>query len=86
MRKGETEYQKLLVERFGELANDWDNKTTFKALYNDPGEEGYEAEMLEFLKSHPDSTFQELVQYDFSFYGDEPLEIVDDDEMDEEKE
>ena len=76
VEKEKTEYQALLKARFGELADDRDNKTTFKALYNDPGDRGYEVEMLEFLKSHPDATFQELVAYDFSFYT--PPEIVDD--------
>lgn len=82
MDKHETEYQKLVVERFGEYRDTYDDAATFRALYTDPGEHGHEAEMLEFLKSHPDATFQETLAYDISFYV--PLEIVPDDEMEDE--
>lgn len=74
----ESEYQKLLMERYGH-----ENDTlALQALYTDPQEEGYEEEMLEWVKAHPDATFDELIRFDFSFY--EPLEIVDDDELDDE--
>ncbi len=72
----ESEYQKLLMERYGHLAVEKLDKSTLQALYNDPQEEGYEDEMLEWLKEHPNATFDELIHFDFSFY--EPLEIVDD--------
>lgn len=77
MRKGQSEYQKLLMERYGG-END---KLALLSLYEDPEEDGYEEEMLEWMKEHPDATFDELVHFDFSFY--EPLEIVDDDELDD---
>ena len=79
----ESEYRKLLMERYEHLAVNKLDKSTLRALYNDPQEEGYEDEMLEWMKEHPDATFEELIHFDFSFY--EPLEIVDDDdELDEE--
>ena len=79
----ESEYQKLLMERYEHLAVNKLDKSTLRALYNDAQEEGYEDEMLEWMKEHPDATFEELIHFDFSFY--EPLEIVDDDdELDEE--
>ena len=81
-KKRESEYQKLLMERYGYLESDKENQTTLKMLYRDPQEEGYEDEMLEWLKAHPDATFDELIRFDFSFY--EPIEIVDDDELDAE--
>lgn len=82
MEKQETEYQKLVAERYGEYRNSYDDAATFRSLYTDPGEDGHEAEMLEFLKSHPDATFQEALAYDISFYV--PLEIVPGDEMEDE--
>ena len=79
----ESEYQELLMERYEHLAVDKLDKSTLRALYNDPQREGYEDEMLDWMKEHPDATFEELIHFDFSFY--EPLEIVDDDdELDEE--
>ena len=81
-KKRESEYQKLLMERYGYLESDKENQTTLKMLYRDPQEEGYEDEMLEWLKAHPDATIDELIRFDFSFY--EPIEIVDDDELDAE--
>jgi hypothetical protein len=79
LNKHQSEYQKLLMERYGHEQD----KLALLALYEDPQEEGYEDEMLEWMKEHPDATFEELIHFDFSFY--EPLEIVDDDdELDEE--
>ncbi len=79
LNKHQSEYQKLLMERYGHEQD----KLALLALYEDPQEEGYEDEMLEWMKKHPDATFEELIHFDFSFY--EPLEIVDDDdELDEE--
>ena len=77
LNKHQSEYQKLLMERYGHEQD----QLALLALYEDPEEEGYEDEMLEWLKAHPDATFDELIRFDFSFY--EPLEIVDDDELDE---
>ena len=65
------------------MAKDKLDRTALRALYNDPQEEGYEDEMLEWVKAHPDATFDELLHFDFSFY--EPLEIVDDDELEDEE-
>lgn len=80
LNKHQSEYQKLLMERYGHEQD----KLALLALYEDPQEEGYEDEMLEWMKEHPDATFEELIHFDFSFY--EPLEIVDDDdELDEEE-
>jgi len=79
LNKHQSEYQKLLMERYGHEQD----KLALLALYEDPQEEGYEDEMLEWMKEHPDATFEELIHFDFSFY--EPREIVDDDdELDEE--
>lgn len=78
LNKHQSEYQKLLMGRYGHEQD----KLALLALYEDPEEEGYEDEMLEWMKEHPDATFEELIHFDFSFY--EPLEIVDDDELDEE--
>lgn len=74
----ESEYQKLLMERYGHFVVDKLDKSTLRALYNDPQEEGYEDDMLEWMKEHPDATFDELIHFDFSFY--EPIEIVDDED------
>lgn len=82
MDKQETEYQRLIAERYGEYRNSYDDAATFRSLYTDPGEDGHEEEMLEFLKSHPNATFQEVLAYDNSFYV--PIEIVPDDEIDSE--
>ena len=79
LNKHQSEYQKLLMERYGQEQD----RLALLALYEDPGEEVYEDEMLEWMKEHPDATFDELIHFDFSFY--EPLEIVDDDELDEEE-
>lgn len=79
----ESEYQKLLIERYGHCVSDKLDRSTLRALYNDPQEEGYEDEMLEWMKEHPNATFEELIHFDFSFY--EPLEIVDDDELEDEE-
>lgn len=79
-KEQESEYQKILMERYGHLAKDKLDRTALRALYNDPQREGYEDEMLEWIKEHPDATFDELIHFDFSFY--DPLEIVDDDELD----
>lgn len=78
----ESEYQKLLIERYEHLAVGKLEKNALYALYYDPQEEGYEDEMLEWMKEHPDATFDELIRFDFSHY--EPLEIVDGDELDDE--
>jgi len=78
----ESEYQRLLMKRYGHLNLDKLDSLSLDGLYEDPQTFGYEHEMLEWLKTHPDATFQELVAFDFSFY--EPLEIVDDDEPDSE--
>lgn len=78
LNKHQSEYQKLLMGRYGHEQD----KLALLALYEDPEEEGYEDEMLEWMKEHPNATFEELIHFDFSFY--EPLEIVDDDELDEE--
>lgn len=80
MKKHESEYQKLLMERYGSLALNKLDKTALRALYNDPGEDGYEEEMLEFLNMHPNASLQELIDYDFSFYS--PIEIVEDNNID----
>ena len=82
-KEQESEYQKILMERYAPLVKDKLDRTALRALYNDPQEEGYEEEMLEWVKAHLDATFDELIHFDFSFY--EPLEIVDDDELDEEE-
>ncbi len=82
-KEQESEYQKILMERYAPLAKDKLYRTALRALYNDPQEEGYEDEMLEWVKAHPDATFDELLHFDFSFY--EPLEIVDDDELEDEE-
>ncbi len=75
--KQESEYQKLLMQRYG----DEPDQVTLKYVRLDPADYGYEEDMLEWLKSHPDASFQELVAFDFSHY--EPVEIVDDDDLDE---
>ena len=82
-KEQESEYQKILMERYAPLAKDKLDRTALRALYNDSQEEGYEDEMLEWVKAHPDATFDELLHFDFSFY--EPLEIVDDDELEDEE-
>ena len=82
-KEQESEYQKILMERYAPLAKDKLDRTALRALYNDPQEEGYEDEMLEWVKAHPDATFDELLHFDFSFY--EQLEIVDDDELEDEE-
>ena len=82
-KEQESEYQKILMERYAPLAKDKLDRTALRALYNDPQEEGYEDEMLEWVKAPPDATFDELLHFDFSFY--EPLEIVDDDELEDEE-
>lgn len=78
----ESEYQKILMERYESQVKDKLDQTALRALYNDPQWEGYEDEMLEWVKAHPDATLEELLRFDFSFY--EPLEIVDGDEFGEE--
>ena len=81
-REHESEYQRILMERYAPLVKDKLDKTALRALYNDPQEEGYEDDMLEWVKAHPDASFDELLNFDFSHY--EPLEIVDGDELDDE--
>lgn len=84
MQKNESRYQKLLMERYGTLPLDKLDKIALRALYNDPGEDGHEEEVLEWMESHPEASFQELLKYNSSFYS--PLEIVEDDEPEEEDE
>ena len=59
-KEQESEYQKILMERYAPLAKDKLDRTALRALYNDPQEEGYEDEMLEWVKAHPDATFLKI--------------------------
>ncbi len=81
MKRGlqETEYQKILMERYATMAKDKLDRAALRALYTDPKENGYEDEMLDWVNSHPDATLDDLIRFDFSHY--EPMEVVDDDEM-----
>lgn len=77
-------YQQLLKERFLHQL-DKDTHDTYIGLAIFPKEEGSEEEMFEYLKAHPDADLQELMQHWVGLSGDGPLEIVDDDELDEDE-
>ncbi len=81
MGKIASEYQTLLMQRYGSIELDKLDKIALSALKRDPAEDGYEEEMLQWMKNNPNATFQELLRFNASFYC--PLEIVDDDDMDE---
>lgn len=76
-----TEYQKLLMNRHNLPGLNKLDKMLLDALCEIPGEDGFEDEMLIWLKEHPNADLQEIATYMNNFL--EPLEIVDDDEMDE---
>ncbi|MBS4785167.1 MAG: hypothetical protein KH009_03545 [Clostridiales bacterium] len=78
-----SEYQLLLRDRF--LAQvDEDEKVLMIGLALGPEQYGVEDEMLQYLKCHPGASFQEVDEYFYSIIP--PLEIVDDDLLDDEDE
>ena len=75
------EYQKILRDRYGCFELDKLDKMLLDGMCEIPSEHGFEDEVLAWLKKHPDADLQEVAIYVSSFL--EPLEIVDDDELDE---
>ena len=75
MEESFTEYQKLFLDRFLPTKKDGEFGLMF-ALGIGPKEFGFEAEMLEYLKSHPTATLQELERYAKPFF---PEIVIEDD-------
>lgn len=77
-----SEYQLLLRERFLAQANE-DEKVLMIGLALGPKQYGVEEEMLRYLKHHPNASFREVDEYFYSMLP--PVEIVDDDLLDDEE-
>lgn len=66
-----------LVGRIPDLYDDFE-----RGFYDTCVNEGFEHEMLEYMKHNRDATTSELLEELFKLMGNpEPLEIVDDDEL-----
>ena len=83
MKDHSTEYQDILKERFGNRELDQSDRLLLREISIVPGENGFQQEMLKWLKAHPNADLQELAEYEFRFLP--PLEVVDDDELDEDE-
>ena len=66
-----TEYQQMLLDKFLPSMSEKDRGLLF-ALGAGPKEFGFEQEMLDYLKAHPNATLQELDDFAAPFF----LEIV----------
>lgn len=74
-------YQEILRDRYGSPDLDKLDKLLLDDMCEIPSERGFEKEVLNWLREHPNADLQELATYVDSFL--EPLEIVDDEEMDD---
>lgn len=81
MENEDTEYQKLIFERYLDQLETDKDRGNMISLVLSPTQHGYEQEMLEWLNAHPDATFQEAVAREEELRP--PIEIYDDeDEVD----
>lgn len=81
MENEDTEYQKIVFDRYLHQIKTEEDKSDMIFLVIAPTEHGYEDEMLKWLNTHPDATFQEAVAYREQIRP--PIEIYDDeDEVD----
>lgn len=71
-----SEYQELLLEKFLPSITDKERGLLF-CLGAGPKEYGFESEMLEYLKSHPNTTLLELEKFAEQF---SPEIVIEDDE------
>lgn len=76
------EYQSILIDRYDNSDLDKLDKMLLADMCAIPSENGFEEEMLDWLNEHPNASLQEVARFEGSFLT--PLEIVDDDELDEE--
>lgn len=76
------EYQSILMDRYDNSGLDKLDKMLLADMCAIPCENGFEEEMLDWLNEHPNASLQEVARFEASFLT--PLEIVDDDELDEE--
>lgn len=74
------EYKKILTDRYNRSNLDKLDKLLLDDMCSIPSENGFEAEVLDWLESHPNASLQDFAEYVDTFL--EPLEIVDDDEED----
>lgn len=78
-----SQYVQLLLSRYGDNVSE-DDRDSLRALKEIPKENGMEGEMLAFLQEHPEASFQDVMAFFFNLMDwNEPLEIVDDDDLDE---
>lgn len=77
------DYRALLNERYANSPQlDKDDLLMLQDLCNDL-DGCAEEDLIEWLENNPDASFQDMLHYVYSDYT--PLEIVDDDELDEEE-
>lgn len=71
-----SEYQQLLLDRYSTKAETHEEKMLLVEVGIGPKEYGFEDEMMEYLRSHPNASLRELQQYAEPFFPE--LEIVED--------
>lgn len=76
------EYQNILMDRYDNPGLDKLDKMLLADMCAIPSENGFEEEMLDWLNKHPNASLQDVARFEASFLT--PLEIVEDDELDEE--
>ena len=75
------EYQKILKARYKNVDKQYMHLLEFMCKL--PSEYEFEDEILSWLRANPNADLQEVAAYEGSFVP--PLEIVDDDELDEDE-
>lgn len=78
-----TECQKMLVRKYADKIGNKSDEMIILAVGMGANSFGFEAEIMGFLRNHPEATLQELDEYASQFFPE--LEIVDDDEPDGEE-
>lgn len=73
-----SEYQQALLDRYSAKTRTHEEKMLLVEVGIGPKEYGFEDEMMEYLRSHPNASLEELQKYAEPFFPE--LEIVDDEE------
>lgn len=82
MKEEVSAYQQLLLDRYSAKVETYEEKMLLIEIGIGPKEYGFEDEMMEYLRNHPNASLQEVQNYAEPFFPE--LEIVDDDDLDEE--
>lgn len=78
MEENVSEYQKLLLDRYSTKVKTYQEKMLLVEVGIGPKEYGFEDEMLEYLRSHPNASIQAVQKYAEPFFPE--MQIVDDDQ------